>query len=56
MEKMKEFCGVEAYQIKVDMKKKIKEHFGTGVVITGLHGRENVVTFKTSAATFSINS
>jgi hypothetical protein len=31
------------------MKRKIKEHFGDEIVITEMHGKSNVVTFRITA-------
>ena len=46
--KMEEFCP-DTYSMKY-MKTKLKEHFGNEVLITNVHGKADVVTFKTTAA------
>ena len=46
--KMEEFCP-DTYSVKY-MKTKLEEHFGNEVLITDVHGKADVVTFKTTAA------
>lgn len=48
VDKMKECNNNEAYTA-VHMKRKIKEHFGDKIVITEMHGKSNVVTFRETA-------
>ena len=45
---MKEFCP-DTYSVKY-MKMKLEGHFGNEVLITNVHGKADVVTFKTTAA------
>ena len=46
--KMEEFCP-DTYSVKY-VKTKLEEHFGNEVLITNVHGKADVVTFKTTAA------
>jgi len=51
VEEMTSLCGDLAYS-NVYMKKKVLEHFEGNVIITEMNGKQNVVTFKSSAHKF----
>lgn len=50
IERMQTLCGDEAYS-PFYMKCKLKEHYGSSIVITEINGKPNVVTFQQNAST-----
>ena len=54
VEKMRTLCGDEAYS-PFYMKCKLKEHYGSSIVVTEINGKQNVVTFQQNATTILHN-
>ena len=52
---MKDLCGDKAYSL-VWMKQKLKDHYGDSILISELHGKSNVITFRKTAASIFYNS
>ena len=48
VDEMRGLCGHEAYSLTY-MKKRLIDHFGCEIVISELHGKPKVVTFKNTA-------
>ena len=54
MNKMAEFIDQKPYSARY-MKEKLKKHFGENIVIAGINGKADVVTFRSTASTILQN-